>query len=194
MVTPSRYFYKSLKWVRRIELLVADRLGYWERESAYHNGADPWPGDQRFTSGSLRPAQARAFRQASTFDRYRGRVLIGLDLQGWDPASRDLRRLQLKGCDLRRAQLRGADLRDANLSLSDLRAADLRGADLRGADVEGADLRDADLRGVDLRGAACSATRLVGARVDGLRWAGASGLLEDQEAWLARHAPPAPPG
>jgi hypothetical protein len=191
VVTPSRYFYKSLKWVRRVELLVDDRLGYWERESAYHNGADPWPGDQRFTSGSLRPAQAAAFRAATSFERYRGRVLIGLDLRAWRPSSGDLRRLQLKGCDLRDARLAGADLREANLSLSDLRGADLHGADLRGADVEGADLRGADLRAADLRGAAASATRLVGARVSGLRWDGLSGLLEDEEAWLVAQSSPA---
>jgi len=191
VVTPSRYFYKSLKWVRRIDVLVDDRLGYWERESAYHNGADPWPGDQRFTTGSLRPAQAAAFRGATRFDRYRGRVLIGLDLRAWRPSSADLRRLQLKGCDLRDARLAQADLREANISLSDLRGADLSGADLRDADVEGADLRGADLRGADLRGAAASATRLVGARVERLRWAGVSGLLEDEEAWLAERAPSA---
>jgi DMSO/TMAO reductase YedYZ molybdopterin-dependent catalytic subunit len=188
VVTTSRYFYKSLKWVRKIEVLAEDRLGYWERESAYHNVGDPWPGDQRFVSGSMRPAQVASFRTAPSFDKYRGRVLIGLDLRDWQPASGDLRRLALKGCDLRAASLAGADLREANLSLSDLRGADLAGADLRGADIEGADLRDALLVGADLRGAACSATKLVGAVVDRVRWAGAHGLLEADEQWLAAHA------
>jgi hypothetical protein len=188
VVAPSRYFSKSLKWVRRVELLAEDRLGYWERESSYHNEADPWPGDQRFASGSMRPAQVEAFRRSTDFARYRGRVLIGLDLQGWAPASRSLSGLRLKGCDLRGAHLAGADLHEANLSLSDLRAADLSGADLRAADVEGADLRGADLRGADLSGAACSATRFVGAAVGGLRWAGVTGLLEDQEAYLLAEA------
>jgi DMSO/TMAO reductase YedYZ molybdopterin-dependent catalytic subunit len=188
VVTPSRYFYKSVKWVRRVELLAEDRLGYWERESAYHNVGDPWPGDQRFTSGSLRPRQAAAFRGAASYDKYRGRVLIGLDLRGWRPAAADLRGLQLKGCDLRHASLAGADLRAANLSLSDLREADLRGADLRDADVEGADLREALLSGADLRGAACSATMVVVAVVDGVRWSGATGLLEADERWLQSHA------
>lgn len=188
LLAPSRYFSKSVKWLRTVELLADDRLGYWERESSYHNNADPWPGDQRFSSGSLRPEHVDAFRRARDFGKYRGRVLIGLDLAGWCPRSADLRGLQLKGCDLRRAQLAGSDLRQANLSLSDLRAADLRGANLAGADVEGADFTGADLRGADLRGAACSATKVVGARVEGVRWAGALGLLEDQEAWLISRA------
>jgi DMSO/TMAO reductase YedYZ molybdopterin-dependent catalytic subunit len=188
LLAPSRYFSKSVKWLHTIELLAEDRPGYWERQSSYHNNADPWPGDQRFSSGSLRPEQADTFRRATGFDKYRGRVLIGLDLSGWRPRSADLRGLQLKGCDLRRAGLAGRDLRQANLSLSDLRGADLRGVNLSGADIEGADFTGADLRGADLRGAACSATKVVGARVEGVRWAGALGLLEDQEAWLMTRA------
>src|SRR5690349_18332856 len=30
VIVPGRYLYKSLKWLERIELLPADRLGYWE--------------------------------------------------------------------------------------------------------------------------------------------------------------------
>ncbi|MEM8931235.1 MAG: molybdopterin-dependent oxidoreductase [Acidobacteriota bacterium] len=191
-VTPSRYFYKSLKWLRRIELLIEDRLGYWERESAYHNVADPWPGDQRFTSGSLDPKQVARFRGATSFERWRSkRVMLGLDLRDWRPVDRDLSGLQLKNCDLRGADLAGCDLRDANLSLSDLRGADCRGIDARGADLEGVDFSGADLRDADLSGTALSATRFVaddgttGARVDGLRLDGASGLLGSQERYLA---------
>jgi DMSO/TMAO reductase YedYZ molybdopterin-dependent catalytic subunit len=205
VVTPSRYFYKSLKWVRLVELRAEDRLGYWERESAYHNNADPWAGDQRFTSGSLRPAQLAALRRSTDLGRWRGRALIGLDLRDWAPATASLAGLQLKGCDLRGARLAAADLRGANLSLSDLRGADLRGADLRGADVEGADFTGGDLRGADLTGAACSATRFVapsdaaggqaceGALVAGLRWVGVTGLLEEQEAYLRERAAPSAP-
>lgn len=192
IVTPSRYFSKSCKWVRRIELLSEDRLGYWERTSGYHNDADPWPGDRRFVSGSVRPEQLERFLAATEHDKYRDRPLIGVDLRTWDPRARgslDLRRLALKGCDLRGVDLSDTDLRGANLSLSDLRGARLRGADLSGADVEGADLEGADLTGAHLTGAACAATNFVGAIVAGLRWHGVSGLLEDSEAWLATHAP-----
>ncbi|MFN0093136.1 MAG: molybdopterin-dependent oxidoreductase [Acidimicrobiales bacterium] len=183
-VTPSRWFYKSVKWVRRIELLAEDRLGWWERESAYHNGADPWAGDQRFTTGSIRPDQLRRFLAADRYDKWRGRQLIGVDLRSWRAAGRDLRGLVLKGCDLRGVDLRDADLREANLSLCDLRDATLAGATCRDADLEGVDLRGADLRGADLSGCALAAVKLRGALLDGVRWAGAVGLLEEAEALL----------
>ncbi len=200
-VTPSRYFYKSLKWVGRIELLAEDRLGYWERQSSYHNRGDPWAGDQRFTSGSVDPEKLERFRAAERFDRYRGarKTMLGLDLRGFEPASRDLRALHLKNCDLSGAELAGCDLRGANLSLSDLRRADLSAADLRGADLEGANFAGADLSGADLRGTLVNAARfferrsdggIVAARIEDLRWAGALGLLEDQEDFLRRGRPP----
>lgn len=189
-VTPSRYFYKSLKWVHRIELLAEDRLGYWERESAYHNNADPWPGDERFTTGSIPPEKLAAFRNAASYALYRGvrKVMISADLRGWEPKTRELGELHLKNCDLREARLAGADLRGANLSLSDLRGADLSGADCRGADLEGVNFAGADLSGADLRDTFLAAARFFGegsaARIEGLRWEGAQGLLEDQEAFL----------
>ena len=41
LVVPSRYFWKSAKWLTGIELAAADRPGFWERYG-YHNDADPW--------------------------------------------------------------------------------------------------------------------------------------------------------
>ena len=41
LVIPSRYFWKSAKWLRGLELLPSDRLGFWERYG-YHNDADYW--------------------------------------------------------------------------------------------------------------------------------------------------------
>ncbi len=41
VVIPRLYFWKSPKWVTRIELLGADRPGFWEVRG-YHNEADPW--------------------------------------------------------------------------------------------------------------------------------------------------------
>lgn len=185
-LTPSRYFYKSLKWLRRVTLLAEDRLGFWERESSYHNVGNPWAGDQRFTTGSLKPEDAKRFRAAESFDRYRiqKRVLLGLDLRGWRPASRNLSQLQLKNCDLRGADLRGAELQGANLSLSNLRGADLRNADARGADLEGADFSGADLRGADLRETFLSAARFDGARTAGVRLDRSSGLLGSQASFF----------
>jgi hypothetical protein len=184
VVTPGRYFYKSLKWVRSVEVLAEDRLGWWETNSSYHNNADPWAGDERFTSGSLRPKQVEAFLGASGYDKYRGRVMIGLDLRRWQPATPDLRRLYLKNCDLRGVDLSGSDMRSANLSLSDLTGANLEGVDLSGSDLEGADFTDADLRQADLSGTALSATRFRGARVEGARLDGAWGLMEEQRRYL----------
>ena len=141
-------------------------------------------------SGSLPLEKLRALREAASFVPYRGpkKVVVGADLRGWEPRTRDLGDLHLKNCDLRGARLAGADLRGANLSLSDLRGTDLREADLRGADLEGADFSGADLTGADLRDTFLSATKFLGpdgqARVTGMRWEGGRGLLEEQEAYL----------
>jgi DMSO/TMAO reductase YedYZ molybdopterin-dependent catalytic subunit len=41
LVIPKRYFWKSAKWLRGIELLDHDEPGFWER-LGYHNEADYW--------------------------------------------------------------------------------------------------------------------------------------------------------
>src|SRR6478752_6143621 len=41
LVIPKRYFWKSSKWVRGLEFLDHDQLGFWERYG-YNNDADPW--------------------------------------------------------------------------------------------------------------------------------------------------------
>jgi DMSO/TMAO reductase YedYZ molybdopterin-dependent catalytic subunit len=41
LVIPRKYFWKSAKWLRGIELLASDRPGFWERYG-YHNEADYW--------------------------------------------------------------------------------------------------------------------------------------------------------
>ncbi|HEV7267213.1 MAG TPA: sulfite oxidase-like oxidoreductase [Falsiroseomonas sp.] len=41
LVVPHLYFWKSPKWVTRIELLREDRPGFWEVRG-YHNRGDPW--------------------------------------------------------------------------------------------------------------------------------------------------------
>ena len=41
LVVPQRYFWKSAKWLRGLELLSADEPGFWERYG-YHNDADFW--------------------------------------------------------------------------------------------------------------------------------------------------------
>lgn len=41
VVVPTLYFWKSAKWVKRIELCAEDRPGFWEVRG-YHNYGDPW--------------------------------------------------------------------------------------------------------------------------------------------------------
>jgi len=41
LVIPSKYFWKSAKWLRGIEVAASDQPGFWERYG-YHNDADYW--------------------------------------------------------------------------------------------------------------------------------------------------------
>jgi DMSO/TMAO reductase YedYZ molybdopterin-dependent catalytic subunit len=41
LIVPRKYFWKSAKWLRGIEFLPHDQLGFWERYG-YNNNADPW--------------------------------------------------------------------------------------------------------------------------------------------------------
>jgi len=41
LLVPKRYFWKSAKFLRKLEVMNADRMGFWEL-NGYHNDADPW--------------------------------------------------------------------------------------------------------------------------------------------------------
>ena len=41
LIVPSKYFWKSAKWLRGLELRSTDQPGFWERYG-YHNEADYW--------------------------------------------------------------------------------------------------------------------------------------------------------
>jgi DMSO/TMAO reductase YedYZ molybdopterin-dependent catalytic subunit len=41
LLIPSKYFWKSAKWLRGLELSAVDKPGFWERYG-YHNDADYW--------------------------------------------------------------------------------------------------------------------------------------------------------
>lgn len=41
LVVPHLYFWKSAKWLRRIEFSTVDKPGFWEVRG-YHNHGDPW--------------------------------------------------------------------------------------------------------------------------------------------------------
>lgn len=45
-VVPSRYGWKSAKWVNGVELMAEDAPGFWEQRG-YNNNADPWR-EERF--------------------------------------------------------------------------------------------------------------------------------------------------
>jgi DMSO/TMAO reductase YedYZ molybdopterin-dependent catalytic subunit len=47
LVVPKRYFWKSAKWIRGLQFLRQDQLGFWERYG-YNNNADPWK-EERFS-------------------------------------------------------------------------------------------------------------------------------------------------
>jgi DMSO/TMAO reductase YedYZ molybdopterin-dependent catalytic subunit len=46
LLVPHLYFWKSAKWVRGLELRIADEPGFWETYG-YHNYGDPWK-EQRY--------------------------------------------------------------------------------------------------------------------------------------------------
>lgn len=197
-ITPACYLYKSLKWVHVIELLANDKLGHWE-VGGYSNTANPWLGDDRYITGSIDRRRLNRLREGNAIESFRGKVVLSVCLEGWNPVCRDLTYLALKNCSLRGAKLAGVDLRQSNLSNSNLQKADLSGADLRGADLEGADFSGAILVNADLRGTWLSATKfftklpdgtILGAEVSGMQWQRSEGLLEPFEAYLLARQPP----
>ena len=46
LIIPSRYGWKSAKWLNGIELIAEDAPGFWEQRG-YNNNADPWK-EERF--------------------------------------------------------------------------------------------------------------------------------------------------
>ena len=48
LLVPKRYFWKSAKWLRGLEFVAEDQLGFWE-QAGYNNSADPWK-EERYAS------------------------------------------------------------------------------------------------------------------------------------------------
>lgn len=46
LLVPKKYFWKSAKWLRGLEFMSRNRLGFWEKRG-YHDEADPWQ-EQRY--------------------------------------------------------------------------------------------------------------------------------------------------
>ena len=166
LIVPGRYFYKSVKWLRRIELLVDDVLGYWEAAAGFHNGADPWR-EQRFVGRPLSKPQVRRLIETRDF---RGVGLLCVDVSKRDLSGMIADDSTLRGADFRECTLVGASFQRANLTGARLERAELREATFADADLEGAALEGADLRGADFRGASLiGVTFLTGefaARID----------------------------
>lgn len=153
-IVPGRYFYKSVKWLEKIDVLAEDRLGFWEAETGYHNDADPWL-EQRYMAPTI--DRRTAIRLIETLD-FSGHDLRSIDASKRDLAGLKANRALLRDADFRRSNLTGADFSGANLSNAHLQQANLQrvkfvGTDLEGANLSGADLRHADLTGCSLIGA-----------------------------------------
>jgi DMSO/TMAO reductase YedYZ molybdopterin-dependent catalytic subunit len=154
LVVPGRYFYKSVKWLDRIELLANDRLGYWESEAGYHNGADPWR-EERYMAPDLTRQEMQRALDSRDFSggNLRSLQARGHELSGLQAKGALLRNADFRDCLLQRACFDGANLANARFWGADVRQATFIGADLEGADFTGADLRGVNLRGTSLFGA-----------------------------------------
>ena len=153
-IVPRKYFYKSVKWLEKIEFLAEDRLGYWEADAGYHNLADPWK-EQRYMASTIDRRTASKLIESKDFSNR--------DLRSIDASNRNLDGLNAAGASLRdasfeRCSLIGADFSNANLSNASFLDADLSNAKFSQTDVEGADFSGANLTEIDFRG--CS---LIGA-------------------------------
>jgi len=154
MVVPGRYFYKSVKWLDRINIVPQDSLGYWEVEAGYHNGADPWR-EQRYVAASISKQEAARLMETRDFS---GQNLLGISGANRDLTGLCARRATLRNADFSGAQLVNADFFGANLANASFATARLRGASFASADLDGADFSSADLCGADLRAASMVGT------------------------------------
>lgn len=50
-LVPQRYFWKSAKWLQKLEFSPVDKPGFWE-QAGYHNNGDPWQ-EERYQRRSL---------------------------------------------------------------------------------------------------------------------------------------------
>lgn len=157
-IVPERYFYKSVKWLKRIELLTEDRLGFWESDAGYHNHADPWR-EERYLAPTLDKRSARQLLESRDFSNK--------DLRGLHAGQRDLSQLQASHALLRDAHFENSVLREANFQYANLSNAHFQGADLQNANFENADLEGADFSGANLQGATFSGASLFGASFTG---------------------------
>jgi DMSO/TMAO reductase YedYZ molybdopterin-dependent catalytic subunit len=65
LLVPHLYLWKSAKWVKRLEILEGDRLGFWE-ENGYHHRGDPWSEERYSVDEYVIRARRREIRGTST--------------------------------------------------------------------------------------------------------------------------------
>jgi uncharacterized protein YjbI with pentapeptide repeats len=170
MVIPEKYFYKSLKWLERIDLLAEDRLGYWEREAGYHNGADPWL-EQRYIVPNL---DRKMIAEALGKRDFTSKTFQGLDARGLYLAGLKAHGALLRDANFQYVNLEQACFDSANLSNAHLEGSNLRNATFINADVEGANFRGADLRGANFTGASIFGTTFYPENIEASRCFGPS--------------------
>ena len=145
MVTPGRYFYKSVKWLEEIEVRADNKLGYWEAGPGYHDNADPWE-QERFTTGNIPPDLRQRMIERRSLGK---RDLFSVNFDGEELGRLDAVGTLMRNCSFRRAKLRSADFTDANVSGGAFDGADMVDANLRGCCCNGTSFDGADLRSVD---------------------------------------------
>jgi DMSO/TMAO reductase YedYZ molybdopterin-dependent catalytic subunit len=62
LFVPHLYFWKSAKWIRRLQLLDHDELGFWER-NGYHHRGDPWNEERYSVDDYVARATRRRIRR-----------------------------------------------------------------------------------------------------------------------------------
>jgi DMSO/TMAO reductase YedYZ molybdopterin-dependent catalytic subunit len=61
LLVPHLYLWKSAKWIKRLELLEGDRLGFWEA-NGYHHRGDPWHEERHSVDEYVARANKRRIR------------------------------------------------------------------------------------------------------------------------------------
>jgi DMSO/TMAO reductase YedYZ molybdopterin-dependent catalytic subunit len=64
LLVPHLYLWKSAKWIRRLEVLAGDELGFWER-NGYHHRGDPWREERYSVDEYVARTNRRKIRGAS---------------------------------------------------------------------------------------------------------------------------------
>ena len=179
-IVEGKYFYKSVKWLREIKLLSEDQLGFWEAETGYHNGADPWL-EQRYMAPSIDRKTAIRLIQSKDFSNKDLRSISArdMDLNGLNASNALLRDADFKNTSLNKSNFSKANLSNAHFENADLRYANLVGADLEGANFSEADLRSANLTNCSLIGASFCKFDDNGQAVHGARFDSQSVIPKD---------------